>query len=209
MTKSSQPSKSTSSANKLNIIREYNLRAISARKDVNDILRNYGVTELFPEIIEPIIFTQEEAEAIVIRLFKRFHQVATTLLQRHNNRPSLKIGDEYDVQDLLEALLRIYFDDVRPEEPTESYAGARTFIDFLLIRQRIGIEVKHGDRGNRSVREEINSDKINYQQHTSCKKLLCLVYDPNHRIKNPEGFENDLSKPVDDMETKVFVIPKP
>jgi hypothetical protein len=208
MTKSSQPSRNTSS-NKLDIVKELSLRAISTREDINDILRGYGVTEIFPEVEEPVIFTQEETETIVIRLFKRFHQVATTLLQRYDDRPTLEIGDEYDVQDLLEALLRIYFDDVRPEEPTESYAGARTFIDFLLKRQNMGIEVKHGDRGNRSVREEINSDKINYQQHTSCTKLLCLVYDPNHRIKNPDGFEEDLSKPVDGMETRVFVIPKP
>jgi len=167
------------------------------------------VLEFFPEIKEPIVFTQEEAEAIVIRLFKRFHLVAVTLLERYDKRDTIEISDEYDVQDLLEGLLRIYFDDVRPEEPTESYGGARTFIDFLLKRQRIGIEVKHGNRGNRQIREEINSDKINYQQHTHCTKLLCLIYDPNHRIRNPNGFEKDLSKPVEGMETKVFVVPKP
>jgi hypothetical protein len=33
------------------------------------------------------------------------------------------LKDEYDVQDLLYALLRIFFDDVRPEEWTPSFAG--------------------------------------------------------------------------------------
>lgn len=208
MTRSSQPLRSTSSANKLDVIRELNLRAISARADVDNLLGELEVTEPIPELKELIELTQEEAETIVIKVFQRFHLVAITLRDRYNQRPTLEINDEYDVQDLLEGLLRVYFDDVRPEEPTESYGGARTFIDFLLKRQRIGIEVKHGNRGNRRVREEINSDKLNYQQHTHCTKLLCLVYDPNNRIKNPDGFEEDLSKPIDGMETKVFVMPK-
>ena len=53
-----------------------------------------------------------------------------------------EIKDEYDVQDLLNALLRLNFDDVRPEEYTPSYAGSSTRVDFLLKKEKIVIEVK-------------------------------------------------------------------
>jgi hypothetical protein len=52
------------------------------------------------------------------------HLVARQLRKRHRDRATLIIADEYDVQDLLHALLRLEFDDVRPEENTPSYAGA-------------------------------------------------------------------------------------
>ena len=53
----------------------------------------------------------------------RFHVVAKQLAHRRENRPTLTIGDEYDVQDLLHALLRLHFEDVRPEEWTPSYGA--------------------------------------------------------------------------------------
>lgn len=58
------------------------------------------------------------------RLIKRFHIVALQLGHRYDNRETLIIQDEYDVQDLLHALLKTVFDDVRREEVTPSYAGA-------------------------------------------------------------------------------------
>ena len=66
------------------------------------------------------------------RIFTRFRQVANQLTRRHNGRETLCIQDEYDVQDLLRALLSLYFDDVRPEEWTPSYAGSSLRSDFLI-----------------------------------------------------------------------------
>ena len=43
---------------------------------------------------------------------------------RHGGRNTLDVRDEYDVQDLLHALLKMFFKDVRSEEWTPSYAGA-------------------------------------------------------------------------------------
>src|SRR5690606_29458864 len=50
------------------------------------------------------------------KLLNSFHNVARQLLNRHSSRETLKIDDEYDVQDLLHSLLRIQFDDIRAEE---------------------------------------------------------------------------------------------
>ena len=49
-------------------------------------------------------------------LFSRFHRLGRQLRVRRENRPTLAIDDEYDVQDLLHALLHLYSDDIRPEE---------------------------------------------------------------------------------------------
>ena len=65
-------------------------------------------------------------------LMNRFHNVARNLLNRRENRKTLEIKDEYDVQDLLGSLLNIYFDDIRPEEWTPSNAGSANRIDFLI-----------------------------------------------------------------------------
>ena len=56
-------------------------------------------------------------------VFTRFHKVARQLRTRHSNRVTIEVNDEYDVQDLLHAVLLLFFDDVRKEEWTPSYAG--------------------------------------------------------------------------------------
>jgi len=211
MTKSLQPSRSTSSANKLDVIRELNLRAILARADVEEILRKYEVREPLPELKKLRELTQVEAEAIVIKLFQRFHNVAISLRKRRRKKPAIYIEDEYAVQDIFEALLKIYFDDVRPEDPTPKVAGGFSFIDFILKRQKIGIETKFAREGhtNIDIKDELTLDKDYYRKHTDCTLLLCLVYDPDHKIENPTGFEVDLSDNISGLETKVFIVPKP
>ena len=73
-----------------------------------------------------------EAHAALNLIFQRFHKVARQVRSRHDQRDTLSISDEYDVQDLLHALLSIYFDDIRAEEWTPSYAGSSSRMDFLL-----------------------------------------------------------------------------
>ena len=75
-------------------------------------------------------------------IFSRFHKVARQLRSRYNGRKTLEIEDEYDTQDLLHALLQLYFNDIRAEEWTPSYAGGCARMDFLLKNEKIVIEVK-------------------------------------------------------------------
>ena len=82
-------------------------------------------------------------EAKVIQICERFHRSASKLEDRYDNRPTIEVGDEYDVQDLLHALLVTEFVDVRSEEYSPSHAGSAPRIDFLLKDEEIGIEVKH------------------------------------------------------------------
>lgn len=83
-----------------------------------------------------------EPFAALERICNRFHAVARQLRHRHDNRGTLDVNDEYDVQDLLHALLCLHFDDIRREEWTPSYAGKSTRMDFLLKNEEFVIEVK-------------------------------------------------------------------
>jgi hypothetical protein len=50
--------------------------------------------------------------------------------------------DEYDVQDIFHALLRLFVDDIREEEWTPSYAGGASRMDFLLPELETVVEIK-------------------------------------------------------------------
>ena len=108
---------------------------------------------------------------------------------RYENRETLKIEDEYDVQDLLHALLLLYFDDVRAEEWTPSYAGKSARMDFLLKNERVVIEVKKTRLGlaDKELGDQLIIDVDRYKVHPDCKRLICFVYDVEGRIGNPIG----------------------
>jgi len=90
-----------------------------------NILRSC-IEQLETEIELPMGKENKEKDNFIIIVSKicdRFNLVARQLRNRHESRPTLEIEDEYDVQDLMHALLRIFFEDIRPEEWTPSYAG--------------------------------------------------------------------------------------
>lgn len=146
----------------------------------------------------------------VERICSRIALVIRQLRERYDARSTLKVDDEYDLQDILHALLHLFFDDVRPEEYTPSYAGKATRMDFLLKNESIVIEAKMTRRGlgAKEVGEQLIIDIAHYKSHPDCKSLFCLVYDPDHRVDNPRGLENDLSKKTDGMAVRVFVVPR-
>lgn len=143
-------------------------------------------------------------------LIRRFHKVARQLRSRHASRNTIEIEDEYDVQDLFHSLLRIYFDDVRGEEYTPSYAGAASRVDFLLKEEKIIIEIKKTRPGlsAKEVGEQLIIDSQRYQAHPDCNTLVCFVYDPEGRVANPRGIENDLTKELNGVPVTVFITPE-
>ncbi|HUZ51782.1 MAG TPA: hypothetical protein VMU94_04565 [Streptosporangiaceae bacterium] len=151
----------------------------------------------------------DQALSLVTEICRGFPAAARRLTHRHAGRPGLAIRDEYDVQDLLHALLAAYFDDIRPEEPAGSRAGAASRMDFLLKKQQIVVEAKMTRRGldQRKVAEELIIDKERYRAHPDCKTLVCFVYDPGHRCINPSGLEADLTDPGAPLPTITIVAP--
>ncbi|MFC1712719.1 hypothetical protein ACFL6S_03560 [Candidatus Poribacteria bacterium] len=143
-------------------------------------------------------------------LCKRFHLVARQLRSRRENRATLEIEDEYDVQDLLHALLKIFFDDVRPEEWTPSYAGSSSRMDFLLKIEKIVVEVKKTRKGlkDKEIGDQLLIDIGRYRSHPDCETLVCFVYDPEGRISNSSGLATDLGLlSSEELSVVVFIEP--
>lgn len=183
------------------------------QKQIEDTLSRIAAFKAEAEALlgrhRPLPFPREEPALVLQQLFLRFHTVAMQLQQRQRGREPLKMQDEYDVQDLLHALLQIHFDDVRPEEYCPSYAGTSPRIDFFLKKEQIAVEAKmaSGTHRRKKIAEEIIVDKEYYRKKEGCRALYCLVYDPVEIIKNPRGFESDLSENRDNFEARIFVVP--
>jgi len=150
-----------------------------------------------------------EAIEIIERLARQFHLVARQLQQRHNNRTTITISDEYDVQDLFHAMLIPFFEDIRPEEVTPSYAGGHSRIDFLIKSEKTVIEVKMTRSGLKAkdIRDQLLIDFGCYRSHPDCKSFVAFVYDPGRHINNPRGLERDLNRLSDEIHVKVIIAP--
>jgi hypothetical protein len=148
--------------------------------------------------------------SIIDTLLRRFHSVARQLRDRYKQRPTLDVEDEYDVQDLLHALLRLYFKDIRPEEWTPSYAGTSSRMDFLLQMEEIVIEVKKTRKCLRvnHIVDQLLIDIARYEEHPHCKTLVCFIYDPEGWISNSTAVISDLEKRSSRIEVRVFVQPE-
>jgi len=146
---------------------------------------------------------------LVLRACRKFHAIATQLRQRREDRPTLDIADEYDVQDLLHAILRLITDDVRAEEWTPSYAGGASRMDFLLPELSTVVETKMLRHGmtDKSLGSELLVDIGRYASRQDCERLICLVYDPDHRLRNPKGLQSDLSRRHGRLDVVVVVAP--
>lgn len=144
---------------------------------------------------------------------ERFHLVAKQLGENTRNDGKNRIfviADEYNLQNLLHAVLHIFFDDIRTEEYTPSYAGSSTRMDFLLKQERIVIEIKMASESfkDKKIGEDLILDIAHYKVHPDCGILICLVYDPYEYIRNPSTLEIDLSKLNDELEIIVKIVPK-
>lgn len=132
----------------------------------------------------------------LLRLLKRFHKIAQELRDRRTDREPVVITDEYDVQYLLKALLKLYFDDVRAEEYSPSNAGANTRLDFVLKNEGIVLETKmtHEKLKAKALGEELLIDIGRYKAYPACTDLVIFVYDKGDYITNKRGFAADLEK---------------
>ena len=160
-----------------------------------------GDIETTSDMINPI--------KIVKNICDRFHLVARQIRERYNDRETIDIQDEYDVQDLFHALLHLHFEDIRPEEWVPSNAGKSTRVDFLLKQERIIVELKKTRKGlsAKEVANQLIEDIHRYKSHPDCDALICFIYDPDGRITNPRGLETDLNKNTEELIVHIFIRP--
>lgn len=177
--------------------------------DATDCEKMVAILKAF-DLISPVELASIDYKAILENLFEKFHLVANQLRRRHDGRNTLIVDDEYDVQDLLEALFKLHFSDIRAEEWTPSYAGSSKRMDFLLKKEEIVVEVKMTRNGlnDKKIGEQLIIDIANYKNHPNCRELYCFVYDPDGRIRNPRGIESDLSRETDGLRVLVYIYPR-
>lgn len=155
------------------------------REAMNHILTLVGASPL-----------QIPAHDRLIHLLNGMPEVARQLLKRQAGRHPFTIVDEYDIQDLLRALLHLEFSDVRPEEWNPSYAGKSSRTDFLLPEARTAIEVKHAraNHAQASIVTELNTDAKRYRDHPSVDHLVCVVWDTDRKLSNPSALKSDVER---------------
>lgn len=153
---------------------------------------------------------RDDPMARVVSLCRRFPLFVERLQARQRNRAALEVQDEYDVQDLLHAILNLHFDDVRPEECTPSYAANASRVDFLLPGERIVIEAKmtRANLGQRDIVDQLIIDRARYETAPHVDTLICLVYDPSRRCSNPAAIEADVAQSAGRLKVAVVVCPR-
>lgn len=141
------------------------------------------------------------------QISRRFEQFSRQINKRHAQRAGFPFTDEYDVQDAFHAILRLHFEDVRPEEHTPSVAGKSGRLDFLLPRYRVAVETKMTRKGlgRAELLRELGEDCIRFKKHPDVSHLFCFVYDPQRMCDNPAAVEADLSSEVNYPKVRVVV----
>lgn len=173
-----------------------------------------------PEPVEPVPRRSSVSEGLkpssigdLLRIIVRgLPRAMQPLIHRRKGSQAFRFSSEYDIQDLLHALLRPWVSDIRPEEFTPSYAGSNTRMDFLLPDHNLVIETKRirDKRHALNVGNELIIDIEHYRKHPEADHLWCVIYDPELYISNPKGLVNDLegtrSTPEGNVHVQVVIV---
>ncbi|MHB8252158.1 MAG: PD-(D/E)XK nuclease domain-containing protein [Acidiferrobacter sp.] len=129
---------------------------------------------------------------LVERLCKRLPQAARILaIRSRKGKAGYEITDEYDVQDLLHALMRGYLKYSVQEDPLPKVAGAKSGrVDISVDDLGILIEIKyvHGPEDQKRLLEEYSQDLVLYAQWVHLRTLIYLIYN-SADLRDAEAFE--------------------
>ncbi|WP_239374509.1 hypothetical protein [Frankia sp. Cj5] len=140
------------------------------------------------DAIEPVLSDLAE-------IFRRLPAFIDVLGSADNERvPQPTLTNEADLQDLTHAILRLHYDDVRPEDPVPKRAGRASRVDFLLREAGVLVETKftRPDLRDKKVCDELLHDMGRYPRHPDCEAIFAAIYDPGRYIVNPAMIEKDL-----------------
>lgn len=161
--------------------------------------------------IYPTVPVESDIMSIITNICVNFNKFDINIKRRYGNRETITIKDEYDVQDAMHSILKLFIDDIRPEDYVPSYAGGNSRVDFFLPQHGIVIETKMTNKNlsDAKIGEQLIIDFDRYKQQPSCNHLVCFVYDKDSHITNPFGIITDLEKKSDqNMRITVFICPQ-
>ncbi|QDQ03280.1 hypothetical protein FOH38_00745 [Lysinibacillus fusiformis] len=147
---------------------------------------------------------------IISNVCLNFNKFDVNIKRRYANRETITIKDEYDVQDSMLSILKLFINDIRPEDYVPSYAGGNSRVDFLLPLHGIVIETKMTNKNlsDKQIGEQLIIDFERYKQLKDYSHLICFVYDKDSHIRNPHGLITDLEKLSDEnMRVTVYISP--
>jgi hypothetical protein len=129
---------------------------------------------------------------LVEQLCKRIAKVAGVLSirTRINKKPYL-IEDEYDVQDLLQAILRAYLKYSVQEDPLHKVAGTRSSrADISIEELGIIIELKYvrSQEDQRKIFDDFSKDLLLYSVWKPLETLFFVIYNSSG-LRDPESLE--------------------
>lgn len=134
----------------------------------------------------------EPDQALVEQLCRRLPQVARILAVRsRKGKNPYEIADEYDVQDLLHAILRGYLKYSVQEDPLPKVAGAKSSrADISIEELGMLIELKfvHGPEDQKRLFGEYSQDLLLYAQWKPLRHLIYLIYN-SADLRDSEAFE--------------------
>jgi hypothetical protein len=154
--------------------------------------------------------SEENPLELLRKICLRFHAVARQLRLRKDYRATLEVEDDYDLQDLLCALLKVEFDEVGADEWTPPYTGGAPRTTLFLNREQIAVVVKKTRPGltTKELADQVTADSACYSTRDKCTTLFCFIYDPEGRIGSPKRLETDLTSVSDRYTVEVLVAPR-
>ena len=163
-----------------------------------ELLMDYGkdyTNQLLPW--EPAR-TKAVALNMVLSICKRLPESARILFHREQEEKPFKgrkipykIEDEYDVQDLLYAILKCYFKSVKKEDPIPKNAGLSGRLDLGIEELGVVIELKYvyeNDRGSK-FSKEFGKYLVTYFQKCPYLNTFIYVIYNSHKLKDREVLE--------------------
>lgn len=147
---------------------------------------------------------------LVRKVCLRLHSVARQLRLRRDDRPTLEVKDDHDLQDLLCALLKVEFDEVATDEWTPPYTGGVPRTTLFVNSDKIAVVAKKTGPGltTKELANQVAADSSHYRAQGRCSTLFCFMYDPEGRIGSPKRLETTLTSVSEHCRVEVLVAPK-
>jgi hypothetical protein len=135
--------------------------------------------------------TPDPEVGMVLRLCERLPRAAAILGERRKGKAPFEVSDEYDAQDLLQAVLRAYMKYSVQEEPLGKVGGAHSGrADVAVEGLGIVVELKfvRGPDDQRRIVDEYSNDLLLYTKWPHLKHFIYLVYN-SQDLRDPEAME--------------------
>lgn len=145
----------------------------------------------------------------IIQVLQRFDTSALALTQRRRRDKQDKyysIEDEYDVQDLLFAVLKPSIPDLAIEDHVPQIAGISGRVDLSSRNQGLVIEIKYAATSSRAaiIPRECSERLAIYSRWPGLNYLIFFVYDPLRHLRNTDNFILDMSMPTCRLGDAIF-----